>query len=904
VKTQVWIQIVWVPILGQVAIAQVVPDRTLPVGERSAISGDPNIQIDGGATRGSNLFHSFQQFSIPTNSSVFFNNSTDITNIIARITSNSRSDIDGLIRANGVANLFLINPNGIIFGPNARLAIGGSFLASTADSLKFADGWEFSTKATQDPPLLTISVPIGLQPGRIPAGSMITNRGNLTTGEDLTLQADRLDLQGELVAGRDLVLRAQDTLKVRDTVMKPFVARSVGNLTIQGNQGIDILALGHPARPAFVSGGNLSLLSDGMISGDAHFSSGGNLRIQSLSGQRANFTSLYDPIISSAGNVDLAANYSGASLLIESQGNVRVQGTVTIDAPDIVSNFVGEDVILRSQPGLIIRSGQPNLIYGGTNQNSPGFTTGSTSGTVPTGITLASPVQVKPNVQGAVVRLTAADGPITFHSINVSSSIGGTGGTIALRAQGNISNTGSFEDPLEGPVTLGTFSNSAIDDSGNAGNISLVSESGNIILTEAAVNSDSYSPKGNAAAGGSIFFSAAGNIELKKLPLDSSSFSPTKNAGNGGAATFQVGGQFSTDTYVLTRTTGGGNGNGGNIEVTADRLNFTQGGHLSAGVGRRGKGNGGSINVNVRGDVIFDGVTAFPNSFRSSGIFTESNGGRSGDINVRSDSLAVTNGGKLINSNIGSGNAGDITIDVTNAVVVSGLYKKGKSTTPQDDGSSTSGIFSVKKNGGGNAGNINITAGSLAVTDGAVLGVSLFDAGNAGNISVKVRGNVTFDGIGKSDLTNNIPLTSGAFSTATASATGNGGNISIIANALSVTNGAELNSNTSGAGNAGSITLTSPTLTIASGGQILAATESIGKGGTITINAPIAVNLGTRNQDLSPVISVETNNAGQPGDIVINTPQLTLSNTARITATARETATNPKGGGSITLNAS
>jgi filamentous hemagglutinin family protein len=141
-------QIVWVPILGQVAIAQVVPDRTLPEGERSAISGNPNLQIDGGATRGSNLFHSFQQFSIPTNSSVFFNNSTDIANIITRITGNSRSDIDGLIRANGAANLFLINPNGIIFGPNARLAIGGSFLASTVDSLKFADGLEFSAKTT------------------------------------------------------------------------------------------------------------------------------------------------------------------------------------------------------------------------------------------------------------------------------------------------------------------------------------------------------------------------------------------------------------------------------------------------------------------------------------------------------------------------------------------------------------------------------------------------------------------------------------------------------------------------------------------------------------------------------------------------------------------------------------
>jgi filamentous hemagglutinin family protein len=914
VKTQVWIQIVWVPTLGRVAaaslcgavnillghncVAQVVPDLTLPVGERSQVSGDLGIKIDGGATRGSNLFHSFQQFSIPTGGSAVFNNSNRVNNIITRITGNNRSDIDGLIRANGTANLFLINPSGIIFGPNARLEVGGSFLASTANSLKFADGSEFNAKAPQASPLLTISVPIGLQTESIPAGSLITNRGHLTAGQDLVLVADRLDLQGQLMAGRDLVLQAQDMLKVRDTALNPFVARSGRNLTLQGNRGVDILALAHPAQPAFVSGGNLSLLSDGVISGDAHFSSGGDLRIQSLSGQRANFTSLYDPIISSAGNVDIAANYSGAALLIEAQGGVRVQGTVTIDAPDTVSSFVGEDAILRSQPGLIVRSGQPHLVYGGVS--SLGFA----NSTVPAGISLASPVVVQPNAQGAVVRLTAADGPIVFHSINAASSSGGTGGTIALRAKGDIRNTGAFEDPLEGPVTLGTFSNSETGNGGNGGNIALISESGNIVLSDAAVNSDSFSPNGNSAAGGSIFLSAAGNIELKKLPLDSSSYSLTQNAGNGGAVTFKVGGQLSTDTYVLSRTAGGGSGNGGNIDVTADTLNFTQGGHLSAGVGRRGKGNGGSVNVNVRGAAIFDGVTVFPNSFRSSGIFTESNGGRSGDINVRSESLAVTNGGKLINSNIGSGNAGDITIDVINSVLVSGLYKKGKSTTPQDDGSSTSGIFSVKKNGGGNAGNIIITAGSLAVTDGAVLGVSLFDAGNAGNIRIKVRGDVTFDGIGKSDLSNPIPLTSGAFSTVTSSATGNGGNISIIANSSSVTNGAELNSNTAGGGNAGSILLTSPTLNINSGGKILAATESIGKGGTITINAPIGVKLGTRNQDISPVISVETSGAGQPGDIVVNTPTLTLSNTARITATATATATNSQGGGSITLNAS
>ncbi len=72
----------------------------------------------------------------------------------------------------------MINPNGIIFGNNASLNIGGSFLASTASAFKFADGTMYSTIILQTTPLLTVSAPIGLQFGTTATQIHVTSQAS------------------------------------------------------------------------------------------------------------------------------------------------------------------------------------------------------------------------------------------------------------------------------------------------------------------------------------------------------------------------------------------------------------------------------------------------------------------------------------------------------------------------------------------------------------------------------------------------------------------------------------------------------------------------------------------------------------------------------------------------------
>ncbi|PMB41289.1 hypothetical protein CEN41_17455 [Fischerella thermalis CCMEE 5330] len=248
------------------ATAQVSSDGTLSTTVTSPDGS--NFTIDNGDRAGGNLFHSFSQFSVPNGGSAVFQNPTDVQNIISRVTGGAISNIDGLIRTQGSANLFLLNPTGIVFGPNASLNIGGSFFATTANSLLFGDGVEFSATNLQTPPVLSVNIPIGLRfrdnPGDITNQSIaVDNSGNpvglqvqkgnslalvggdvnLLDGGRLTAAGGRIELGGLAQAGTVGLETNSNTFRLNfpsNILLSNVTLANDARVAVRGNGGGDI----------------------------------------------------------------------------------------------------------------------------------------------------------------------------------------------------------------------------------------------------------------------------------------------------------------------------------------------------------------------------------------------------------------------------------------------------------------------------------------------------------------------------------------------------------------------------------------------------------------------------------------------------------------------------------------
>jgi filamentous hemagglutinin family protein len=254
------------------ALAQITPDTTLGaessiVTPDAIVGGNPADLIEGGALRGSNVFHSFIDFNVAESQRVYFANPNGINNIVSRVTGGNVSNIFGTLGVDGAANLFLLNPNGILFGPNAQLDVAGSFSASTGDRFSYLDGSEFNAVNPNDAPLVTVNITPGVQLVDIPQGDIL-NAADLEVGagQTLALLGNTVINSGDLTAagGTVQVLGNQVNLVDQATI-------NVSGETGGGNVFIGGEYLGQGSLPTAqhtVVEAGVTIKADALISGD------------------------------------------------------------------------------------------------------------------------------------------------------------------------------------------------------------------------------------------------------------------------------------------------------------------------------------------------------------------------------------------------------------------------------------------------------------------------------------------------------------------------------------------------------------------------------------------------------------------------------------------------------------
>ncbi|AUB40475.1 Large exoprotein involved in heme utilization or adhesion [Nostoc flagelliforme CCNUN1] len=259
-------------------------------------------------------------------------------------------------------------------------------------------------------------------------------------------------------------------------------------------------------------------------------------------------------------------------------------------------------------------------------------------------------------------------------------------------------------------------------------------------------------------------------------------------------------------------------GKGGDINITTGSIAITNGARLNTVT--FGQGDAGSVNINARDTVSFDEVNS--NTFQT-GVFSVVQPravGKGGDINIITRSLSVKNGAELNASTLGQGDAGNITIQARDTVSFDGVY--------DELASGASSIVNTRAVG--KAGDINITTGSLLITNGAVLTASTLGQGDGGNVTIFASDFVSFNG-----------LDSGVLNIVESGAVGNGGNVTIYADTFSLTDGARLDTRTQGQGRAGNITVHARDSVSLAGipTKIVTAVGAggVGKGGNLNIKA-------------------------------------------------------------------
>ncbi len=866
--------------------AQVTSDGTV----NTVVTPNGNVaEITGGETKGSNLFHSFQEFSVSTGNEAFFNNAHDISNIFSRVTGGNISNIDGLIRANGSASLFLINPAGIIFGENASLNIGGSFYGSTASSILFEDG-EFSAVDNLEQPVLTINAPIGLSFRDNPAEIAYRSNANdvgleVSSGETIGLIGGKIDLKGGLITAPGGTIElggliqtgtisiTEDGLSFPEDVAKADVRLSDNAvLEVTSDEGGLIT----------VNANNLELTEESSFKAEVPENTAGDagdikITVNALEMNNNAQLSTRNEGQGNAGNVTLEII---DSVLISGRANINTQ---TSESGSGLGNAGNVSITANT---LELRAGA-NIFANNRKSTSAGSgDSGSINIEAKESVSL-----INSNLRTSVVPGKSGDsGNISIKSPQVSltdnatisaSSSGGNIGQIEINAEDiSIDNFALITASSRSPDFKGADT--------STGSVTLNSKQ--VSLTNGGIIDVTTA---NEINGGEI------NINAEVLEIFSGGVlqTATEGVGNGGKVDLNISDRIIIDgentpsqpeelkiferngekvvffddilnnlegtTGVVANATKNEVGNGGNISIKSNTFKLDNNAQLLAR--NTGVGNGGNITLDIADSVVIDNGANI-NAEVSQGAI-----GNAGNIKITANTFELLGEKpfKLLNEesrtiiladNDGQGNSGNITIQAQESVFLSNSII-----------SST-----ITDNAAGNSGNIQIESPQVSLTDNTIISVSTLGSGVGGKIQID------------SDLISIDNFSLIAASSRTKDSTGSG-DIILNSKLITLSNGGVINATTASDDNAGQITINAEILEIFSGGVLQTATEGNGNAGDIIL-------------DISDRIVLDGNNApNRRTEFDFEDPILNnLEGNTGIFAGATETTSST--GGNIEIN--
>jgi filamentous hemagglutinin family protein len=757
-----------------------VADNTL--GAESSVVTPTSPQADrihGGAIRGANLFHSFSQFNIGEGREAYFANPSGIENILSRVTGSDASRIFGKLGVLGNANLFLINPNGIIFGRNASLDVRGSFVASTASSLKFADGIEFSAKAAQSTPLLTVSIPLGLQYG--------TNPG-------------KIQVQGD---GQGV----RSTSELIDTT---------SGLRVQPNQTLALV------------GGDVSLerATLNTAGGRIELGSVGDNSLVSLTPINKGFTLGYDSV-QNFGNIQLsqqtAVDASGAG-----GGDIQVTGrrvTLSNGSQILASTLAAE------RGGALIVNATESVEVIGLSANGQ-FNSGLFAQAYPDTTGDAGDLTIN------TYQLLVSDGA----QVDVSTFGAGKGGNLTVKADsvqligrsadGQISSLlAASAQPgatgVAGDLTIntrvllvrdGAQVGTSTYGAGKAGNLTVKADSVQLI----GISTDGKFPSALGASSAPGETGAAGDLTINTRVLlvrdGAQALAATFGSGNGGSLNVNASesvqligtsadGQFRSGLITGTR----GTGEAGDLTINTRQLLLRDGAQVSADT--FGTGKGGNLTVNATDSVQMIGEST--NGEFSSSLSARASSrvtGDAGDLTINTRQLLLRDGAQVDVGTFGAGKGGNLTVNATDSVQVIGYSADSQFPT---------GLFTqTTRNATGDAGDLTINTRQLLLQDGGQVSAGTFSAGKGGNLTVNAD---TMQLIGSAA---NGQFTSGLFTQTTRNATGDAGDLMINTRELLVRDGAGVFVRSLGTGNAGNLTVDARSIRLDNNATLTADTRS------------------------------------------------------------------------------